>query len=543
MNKILKSTLAACLGMVCLSSVTSCIDETEPTSTATEEQVKESSTALQASLMGIHAKLNQMNESLVDDNNWHAPFGYPAMMIIRDLLTGDQGFNSTSYTSHFTWTSRNKYLGDGYLYMQYVWNYYYGIVLSANKVIGAVDETTATDLQKGYLGAGLAFRAMTYLDMARMYEFLPNDKTDAVNDAGNNVLNLTVPIVTENTTEDGARNNPRVSRTDMAAFILADLDKAESLIDNMPGDAAHILPDLSCVYGLKARLYMWIEDYPNAEKYAHLAIDNARVEPLDESEALGLATGYNTSSDFMWGCNLTKEDGSVQSGIVNHISWISNQTTFGYTGPATGVYMICDKNFYDRIGNTDWRKLQWQCPKGSPLASSISYIDAFYGSKMPAYASLKFRPAAGDMNNYSVGAAAGYPLMRVEEMYFIEAEAAAHQDAARGKALVEDFMKNYRDAAYTCSETETDKVVEEIVFQKRVELWGEGQTFFDIKRLNYSVIRGYHGTPFFSTARFNTNGRPAWMNCVIVRTEGNNNSALKDWNNPDPSDAYEPWSE
>lgn len=52
-----------------------------------------------------------------------------------------------------------------------------------------------------------------------------------------------------------------------------------------------------------------------------------------------------------------------------------------------------------------------------------------------------------------------------------------------------------------------------------MELWGEGQSFFDIKRLNDSVNRDYQGTNFYSSAAFNTNGRPAWMNICIVQTE------------------------
>ena len=102
-------------------------------------------------------------------------------------------------------------------------------------------------------------------------------------------------------------------------------------------------------------------------------------------------------------------------------------------------------------------------------------------------------------------------------------------------------MKTYRDPAYVTRKTTTEEVVDEVVFQKRVELWGEGQTFFDIKRLNYSVTRGYPGTNWYDLARLNTNGRPAWMNFVIIQTEQNNNKALVGWNNPDPSDLYTPW--
>lgn len=159
---------------------------------------------------------------------------------------------------------------------------------------------------------------------------------------------------------------------------------------------------------------------------------------------------------------------------------------------------------------------------------------------MEDYASVKFRPNAGNTLDYLEGSASAFPVMRVEEMYFIEAEAAAHQNAGEGRTLLEDFMRNYRDPQYTCTASD---VVDEIVFQKRVELWGEGLTFFDVKRLNMSVTRGYDGTNFHDMARLNTTTRPAWMNICIVRNEKANNPALTGYENPDPTDAYTPWTE
>lgn len=142
------------------------------------------------------------------------------------------------------------------------------------------------------------------------------------------------------------------------------------------------------------------------------------------------------------------------------------------------------------------------------------------------------------MSVSNVGNASAFPVMRIEEMYLIEAEAAAHLSAADGKQLLETFMKTYRDPQYVCSNSD---VVEEVVFQKRIELWGEGLSFYDIKRLNMSVTRGYPDTNFFDTARLNTNGRPAWMNLNIVRQESDNNEALVGFGNPDPTDFYKPW--
>jgi len=199
---------------------------------------------------------------------------------------------------------------------------------------------------------------------------------------------------------------------------------------------------------------------------------------------------------------------------------------------------------YDRISDTDWRKLEFKAPEGSPLAGSVRYINPEYATSedVPELTMVKFRPANGNADDYTVGAASAYPIMRVEEMYFIEAEAAAHQSDAQGQQLINAFMSQYRDPNYSTSKT-GEELIEEIVFQKRVELIGEGQTFFDIKRLNYSVTRGYPGTNWQEAARYNTNGRPAWMNFVMVRTERNNNPAVNGLNNPDPSDKYTPWTE
>ena len=165
-------------------------------------------------------------------------------------------------------------------------------------------------------------------------------------------------------------------------------------------------------------------------------------------------------------------------------------------------------------------------------------LDAEFAASLPAYSSFKFRPGAGNIEDYNVGSATCMPLMRIEEMYLIEAEAVAHTAPAQGKQLIEDFMKTYRYNTYACFATDQEGIIDEIFTQKCIELWGEGQTFFDYKRLNKPVIRGYEGTNFQQSAQFNTTTRPAWMNFCIVETEGNNNEAVKDWNNPDPSDCY-----
>ena len=545
MKRYIKSIMT--VGLFSLALVnTSCIEETEPTSVATQAQAERSSSATKAQAMAIPAQLGAMDESYVDNNNWHAVFGYPGILIMRDMMCNDTGFPTSSYAWHFYYFGANMNLDGRYIFAAYIWEYYYKLIQTSNAIISVVNPETATKDQLGYLGAAYAVRAMTYLDMARMYEFLPNDKTSSVNADGNDVLGLTVPIVTPDITEEQARNNPRAKKADMVAFIEGDIAEAKKYIGNISDRLNRTMPNLACVYGLEARLNMWKEDYPAAATAAQQAIDASGMTPLSEAVALDKASGMNTYSEFMWCVNLVKESDAVQSGIVNFTSWMSNQTTYGYTGAATGQYVICDKNFYERISDTDWRKKWWQAPEGSSLRDQssknhIEYLSADEAEALPTYASVKFRPGQGNQEDYNVGSATATPLMRVEEMYFIKAEAEAHSNPATGIATLTDFMTKYRDPSYSTEAGTKDEAIDEIIFQKRVELWGEGQLFFDYKRLNMSVTRGYEGTPFFDRLRLNTNGRPAWMNLVISVSEYQDNQAVNHWNNPDPSDLYTQW--
>ena len=516
MKRLNKTIFTLAAAVVSLATLNSCIEETEPTSVATTQQIAESSSATEALLMAQPAYFN-----LLWDEDRHYSFGYGAMMHVRDIMASDITKNTTSYNQ---------------------WRYWL-CVLAANNVIGNINPESATEDQLGYLGTGYAFRALLYLDMARMYEFLPNDGTSNINANGNDVTGLTVPIVKAEMTQDEARNNPRATREEMKSFIEEDLNNAEMYIDKLKDTNGKTLPNLACVYGLKARLYMWIEDYAKAQEYARKAINAADVGPMTQEECLNTTTGFNVTGPWMWGAQQTTEDDVVQTGIINWTSHVSDESTFGYCGPSTGLYNVADVNFYNRISNTDFRKLEFKAPEGSPLADKVSYCNKVYAADMDDYTMVKFRPGDGNADDYMTGSATAYPIMRVEEMYLIEAEAAAHLNSSQGQQLVNDFMAKYRDPNYNTTKS-GDELIEEIVFQKRVELVGEGQSFFDIKRLNYSVTRGYEGTNVSDElARFNTNGRPAWMNWVIILREYESNEALVGMNNPDPSDKYTPWVE
>ena len=80
--------------------------------------------------------------------------------------------------------------------------------------------------------------------------------------------------------------------------------------------------------------------------------------------------------------------------------------------------------------------------------------------------------------------------MRVEEMYLIQAEALAMAgDPAAGAAVLENFVKTYRDPAYKCTAATAVGVQEAAWFQRRIELWGEGFSYTDLLRLKKNVDR------------------------------------------------------
>lgn len=526
-------------------ALTGCIEEVQPTDVISQEQLSSSVKAGSSTLAAIPSMMIFCNS---DATNNHADFGYPAMMMMRDHMTNDMvcNANGTNY-DHFSPYEGNS-LANNLASVQIILNYYGKLIMTTNKAAGAFPADVEEDAAKGCRAVALAYRAMAYLDVARWYEFLPNDKHSSTvtwknpetqQEENVDILHLTYPIVTENTTDQQAMHNPRATREEMLKFIEGDLEYAAANIQYAPAEFKDFTyPDLAAVYGLYARLYMWVEQYDKAKEYADMAI-SLSGSPLTEEEWSNPKTGFNTPvGAWMWGMQLMPENRAVTTGIVNFTSWMSVEASYGYASVSA---RDIDVNMYKRIPNADFRKYSW-CPMTFLLYNKMRLNVGTAAGDVAAVCgnyklgAVKFRPNEGNMSDYRTASSVAIPLMRVEEMHFISIEAQAHLNAAAGKQALENFMKTYRYNTYACNASTQDDIIEEIVFQKRVELWGEGQTLWDIKRLNYSVDRGYMGTNWSQTYRFKTNGRPSWTNLVFVMTETNANMSLV--NNPNTRGDY-----
>ena len=540
-NKILAALIAPVLAV-------GCIEEAFPEgSTQLADQVGKSEFALGGLVNSFPvAMMSVDNRSFYSKYDTHTDFGMPAIHLMTESMLEDiavMGANPGYWSFNF-W-SRNVGMNDQSWPIGYFWENYYSYIKIANDVISVIEVSDdMPDLNKNYLGQAYAYRAMSYLDMARMYEPKENEYTDV-----SKVLGLTVPIVTEKTTAEQLSNNPRVPREEMYEFILSDLAMAEKMLANAGND--YTQPTLGAVYGMYARAYLemgyWKEGgdkqaFKKAAEYARKAITVSGKTPLTEAQWTDPTTGFNSGSSnnaWIWGLPVSVD---LIGNIICYTAHISCEGTWGYTTLSNpGI----NKALYDKIAPGDFRHKSFLSPDRSTwtsgtykFAGNAAAQNAFLKSLAKPYTAIKFRPVAGEVNTYTIGNPADHMLMRVEEMYFIEMEAISNYDLGQAKTLLNEFMAlRVTDGSYDCSEiTDLSRFTTEMLIQKRIEFWGEGVMFFDYKRLDRGITRHYEGSNHPSMWAFNVSGRSPQWNFVINRGEFQANSGIDEsTNNPDPS--------
>ena len=560
-----------------------CIKETFPTgSTITSDQREESPNAVQYMVNGIpSAMMASGTGGYASSYGAHFDYGLPALHLMTDAMledftiAGDLGF--FWFGAHF----QNVAMGAQYIYNAYFWDCYYTWIKLANDIIlqvGEVTDETEPSLANA-LGQAYAYRAMCYLDLARLFEPKKNNYTDV-----SSILGLTVPIVKEDITEDIAKFNERAPRDSMYNFIFSDLAMAEKYLD--PSKTTYNNPTVGSVYGMYARAYQELGGtyyelgdksksdsyYTKAAEYARKAIQTSGKTPLTEAQWHDPKSGFNDGSAnnaWIWGLTLSVENAS---NIITNIAHLAPEAVWGYSILS---YPSINKALYDRISISDFRKKSWLDPdftwnpmtanytpnhgyqfagvddrlsgyESAGINNAFDYFAYFTATDNAKYVNIKFRPAGGQCVEYTEGNCADHVLMRVEEMYFIEMEAVLRTEGVEAaQQLLNTFMRTYRDRSYDCSYATSElSFIQEMLLQKRIEFWGEGILFYDYKRLDQGITRGYPETNFPAVARFNTDGRSPQWNLVITRGEYQSNTAINDSNNnPDSTELLVPWAE
>ena len=556
-NTILK--VSAILAAAVFSA--SCIQETVPVGgSVTQAQVSASDFALMSMINAMPASMSTSGTGgYAGSYGDHTDFGIPGIHLrLEHMLEDIATMADNPYYNRFYAYDLNQAQGHQYTYCAYFWDMYYTWIRLANDVIASMvpaiedgaDEETMVQL-KHNLGQAYAYRAWCYLDLARLYE--PKDNAEAP--VPSNIYELTVPIVDENTTIDDCKQNPRAKRSEIYQFILGDLKRAEENLN--PAITTFSQPTIMMVYGLYARTYLELgyertglqkEMFAKAAEYARKVIDESGKTPLTKEQWTNPTTGFNSASSnnaWVWGLALSAEN---LNNLLTYTSHISSEASWGYAAYAQfGASQI----LYDAIPETDFRKLSWLGPDKDEwtsgkyrFAGSDADMQAFLnGQGRPAakpYTAIKFRPAQGECNDFNVGNAIDYCLMRIEEMHFIEIEAQYHLDASKGVNMLRDFMHDYRDDSYNRIQVGADFAAfkKELLLQKRIEFWGEGILLYDYKRLDEPIDRSAsnHAAVF----KLRTQRRSPQWNIVITRAEFQSNTAINEGlNNPDPSDKIE----
>ena len=562
-NILYKIVLAAAAVAVSVS----CIQETVPVGgSVTQSQVSESKFALKSMINSIPATLYVSGAAgYASSYGDHTDFGIPGVHLRTEHMLEDLATMADNpYYNRFYAYDMNMAQGSDYTYCAYFWDYYYTLIRLANDVIAsmkpAVEEGDSADEETKelahILGQAYAYRAWFYLDLARLFEAKLNNYTDV-----RGVLHLTVPIVDENTTIDQTKNNPRVVREEMYKFIFSDLEKAEKYLDQTKKNFT--APTMMAIYGLYARAYLELgatyrenkgvnpyadilpltqeEAFTKAAEYARKVIDESGKTPLTQSQWEDPSTGFNSAASnnaWIWGIKVSSEN---LNNLLTFISHMSAEAAWGY---ARYAQFGAASALYDKIPAEDFRKHSWLDPKKDDFynykfaGSDADKEDFLRGAQAAKpYVALKFRPAQGECNDFNIGNAGDYCLMRIEEMYFIEMEAKASLNLAEGVKLMRDFVKTYRYKSYDRNPQTWEDFKTEYMLQRRIEFWGEGLLFYDYKRLNVGINRAFAGSNHPAVFRLAaTDGRSPQWNIVVTRAEFQSNTAIKDaTNNPDPS--------
>ena len=505
------------------------IDDLQPQGgTLLADQVKEINAILpqraDATFSGMYVKLGQPLSLNSFASERPDDFAFIMMAFSNDLegadiVIADSGYNWFSVCGDLT--SRTASYANPYIRYASAYNE----IALANTVITSYDLDDNTSKEVIYnVAQARAVRAFSYLNLAPYFQFNYQIAKDEP----------CVPIVTENTTDFA--NNPRATVAEVYGQIVDDLTYA---IDNLEG---YERPDKSKVdrqvaYGLRARAYldmgMWAEAASDAAKAAE-GYSPATIEEVS------VPSFYDISDhNWIWGYDMTVDQAQRNTAATSS-AWIRSLSGDSYSA-AVQVYSRCNTLLYNKIPATDVRKGWWVDEDlYSPLLDKITWngksgkelsnleIDDTKTAFLP-YTNVKF-------GMYTVGGTTNdedWPFMRVEEMILIQAEAlyrAGQQE--EGKKILSDFVKTYRDPSYNVNATGRS-FEDEVWFQRRVELWGEGFSNSDTRRLHKPLVRFHdnaESTNMPAAYRFNMDADDGWWLLRFSQSELNTNFAIEDNN-------------
>ena len=363
--------------------------------------------------------------------------GYRGLQCQDDMMADDvvsrpaYGFNSSYQFNDIAIPNNTR--------TSFAWYLMYKTIDNCNTALAIQGDTEALRQAQGQ---ALALRAFCYLHLAQHYQFTYLKDPAAP----------CVPIYTEPTTDDTA---PKGKSTVAQVYrrVFDDLALAKDYLKNYTrkGDGQKFKPDVNVVNGLLARAYLLTGQWEEAAKAAAAARQGySLMTTAAEYE------GFNNISnkEWIWGHPQTL----AQSSASYNFYFLDATHVGAYSS------FMADPHFRDTFSDGDIRLELFQWMR-----------EGYLGYK-------KFHMRADDT--------ADIVLMRASEMLLVEAEALA-RDGFPEKAVVPlNELRHARGLGdYDLTGKSQQDVIDEILMERRRELWGEGFGITDILRTQQSVKR------------------------------------------------------
>ena len=390
--------------------------------------------------------------------NFHETFGILAQTLMAevmgdDMIMGAQGSGWFWYEANYN--VKQRYTSPSWT-SHFLWNSYYTWIGNANYLLAATQSQNGSGMN--YIkGQAYAIRAYSYFMLAqwfaRTYVGHQNDPC--------------VPIY-NGYDFGGSTGNPRSTVSQVYAQIDSDIANAISLLNGTTQQQPHHI-GYAVAQGLQARIALVEEDWTKAYNSALEAINTCgkSVQAVDDFKGLNDVTAGNV----MWGAAIPTEEDGIYASFWAHMR---SDMAYGQRAPKQ-----ISKWLYNKIEATDSRRSWW--------------TENTTGVGSDALVQNKFSVKDGtDWDG-------DYIYMRVEEMYLTLAEAACMRGmttTARSNLI---HLVRTRLRGYSPSQTgtslgalttdETGSLREEILLQRRIELWGEDARILTIRRLRQGFER------------------------------------------------------
>ncbi|MFK8302382.1 RagB/SusD family nutrient uptake outer membrane protein [Capnocytophaga stomatis] len=457
--RIINKLAIAYLAVVMASGCSEDFLETAPSNAISEKIAENTTQGLNAILEGIHNMMYMYNFGQ------RFAYGQAAMNAQLDIM-GDDMINTLSgyHMQQYRFTGSRDISSDNGINYK-AWDYYYTVILHTNKILGNVDKTpdlTPSD-KATILGEAHAFRAWAYHNLVQLFA-KRYEKGEANNHLG-------VIIRTPDKLEEPL---PRSTVAEVYNYIDSDMAAALSNLKNAPDKKRKNAIRYSTACGIAARIALTKSDWENAEKYADIAMAESGASL---QKGMNLVSGFNNLNDTEWMWAYTQ---SVDQ-ILGYGGFFSSYSYNFDDGWNDALRFSVNRDIYDLMGEKDVRRKWWVClDRDDEIPADAFSIYFKGGTSKPNWEttgqSIKFKSRAAKDSRGDIF------LMRLAEMYYIKAEAQARQGKYNEAQTTLNTIMVTRDVEYNTTVT-GEKLIEEIMRNKRIDLWMEGQRFFDMKRL------------------------------------------------------------